>query len=331
MWAESAGPGQGSSFHFTIRALPAALLQGTRRDFFGTQPQLSGKRILVVDDNATNRRILALQTAKWGMVVHDTEDPARALAMLKAQPFDLAIVDMHMPGMDGATLALRIRERGHSLPLVLFSSLGRREASDSVFAATLAKPLRQSQLFDTLAGLLAVDAPRPTTAAAKPRMDAGMAARHPLRILPAEDHGGVVNQMIGDGLLAIFGAPLPLSDHAACAVRAALEMIEMIELFNLDRVAAAKSPIKIGVGIASGEMVAGYTGTQSRATYTCIGDTVNLAARLEAHTKVARRTILIDAATRAALAEGVPVDAVGAVQFSGKAAPVEVFSVRVTG
>ncbi len=142
-------------------------------------------------------------------------------------------------------------------------------------------------------------------------------------------HGGVVNQMSGDGLMAIFGAPLPLPDHAACAVRAALEMIEMIGLFNAERVAEGKPGIAIGIGIASGEMVAGYTGTQSRATYTCIGDTVNLAARLEAHTKLARRPVLIDAATRAALAEGVPVDAVGAVQFNGKAAPVEVFAVRV--
>ena len=142
-------------------------------------------------------------------------------------------------------------------------------------------------------------------------------------------HGGVVNQMIGDGLMAIFGAPLPLSDHAGCAVRAALEMIEMIGLFNVERVAEGKPGIAIGIGIASGEMVAGYTGTQSRATYTCIGDTVNLAARLEAHTKIAQRPILIDAATQAALAVGVFVDAVGAVQFNGKAVAVEVFAVRM--
>ena len=80
-------------------------------------------------------------------------------------------------------------------------------------------------------------------------------------------------------------------------------MIETIELFNLERVAAGKPPIKIGIGIASGEMVAGYAGTNERATYTCIGDTVNLASRLEAHTKVAGRTILIDRATRAALGD----------------------------
>ena len=140
-------------------------------------------------------------------------------------------------------------------------------------------------------------------------------------------HGGVVNQMIGDGLMAIFGAPLPLPDHAACAVRAALEMMELIGLFNVERGAAGKPPITIGVGIATGEMVAGYTGTQTRATYTCIGDTVNLAARLEAHTKVAQRAILIDDATRCELALGVACDTLAPVQFKGKAIAVAVFAV----
>ncbi len=115
-------------------------------------------------------------------------------------------------------------------------------------------------------------------------------------------HGGVVNQMIGDGLMAIFGAPLPLADH--CARRGARGAGDDRADRAVQRSSAAaegKAPIRIGIGIATGEMVAGYTGTQQRATYTCIGDTVNLAARLEAHTKVARRAILIDDATRAAL------------------------------
>src|SRR5215813_4961772 len=98
--------------------------------------------------------------------------------------------------------------------------------------------------------------------------------------------------MIGDGLMALFGAPLPLNDCAANAVAAALEMIELIEQFNLERSAAQMRTIRIGIG--TGDVVAGYTGTQQRATYTCIGDTVNLAARLEAHTKVAGHSILID-------------------------------------
>jgi class 3 adenylate cyclase len=144
-------------------------------------------------------------------------------------------------------------------------------------------------------------------------------------------HAGVVNQMIGDGLMAIFGAPLPVPEPALAAVRAALDMIELIGLFNVERTAAGKAPIQIGIGIASGEVVAGYTGTQQRATYTCIGDTVNLAARLEAHTKVAARAILIDGDTCAALADRCTVEALGPVAFKGKAAPAPVFAVAAPG
>lgn len=139
--------------------------------------------------------------------------------------------------------------------------------------------------------------------------------------------GGVVNQMIGDGLMAIFGAPLPLADPALAAVRAVLDMMEMIELLNAERAAQDKPPIAIGIGIATGEMIAGYTGTQARATYTCIGDTVNLAARLKAHTKVAARAILIDGHTRAALKDRLPTYALGPVKFKGKAQAIAVFVV----
>ena len=140
-------------------------------------------------------------------------------------------------------------------------------------------------------------------------------------------HGGIVSQIAGDGLMAIFGAPLPLADHCDAAVRTALEMIELIELFNAERAAAGKPAIRIGVGIASGEMVAGYTGTNERATYTCIGDTVNLASRLETHTKEAGRTVLIDAATRAGLRTAVGVEPLGAVTVRGKTQAVDVFAV----
>jgi class 3 adenylate cyclase len=140
-------------------------------------------------------------------------------------------------------------------------------------------------------------------------------------------HGGIVSLIVGDGLMAIFGAPLALADHCESAVRSAVEMIETMGLFNSERLAAGKPQIRIGIGIASGEMVAGYTGTNERATYTCIGDTVNLASRLEAHTRVARRSILIDGATRAALSEGIAVETLGPVPFKGKSVAVEVFSV----
>jgi class 3 adenylate cyclase len=141
--------------------------------------------------------------------------------------------------------------------------------------------------------------------------------------------GGVVNQMVGDGLMSIFGAPLPLADPRRSAVRAAREMIELIELLNVEREATAKPRLAIGIGIATGEMIAGYTGTHSRATYTCIGDAVNLAARLEAHTKVAQRPILIDGDTAAGLGDGETLEPLGAVQLKGKAAAVQVFAVSV--
>ena len=225
MDVHSGGLGQGSTFRFSIRVRAAALPQGSKREFIGEQPALRGRRILVVDDNATNRRILALQAAKWGLVAQDTEAPEQALQMLQQADYDLAIVDMHMPGMDGSMLAERIRAAGHTLPLVLFSSLGRKEATDSVFAATLSKPLRQSQLFDTLVSLLVKDAaPHPATAE-KPKFDAQMAARHPLRILLAEDN--VVNQKLAMRLLQQMGYRADLASNG-------IEAIESIERQTYD-------------------------------------------------------------------------------------------------
>ena len=142
-------------------------------------------------------------------------------------------------------------------------------------------------------------------------------------------HGGVVNQMIGDGLMAIFGAPLPLADHgAARGARGARHGRDDRAAQHRSAPRRASRAIRIGVGIATGEMVAGYTGTQQRATYTCIGDTVNLAARLEAHTKVAQRAILIDADDlRRARRPHRRSSALGPVAFRGKAPPVEVYAV----
>src|SRR5262249_19588140 len=137
--------------------------------------------------------------------------------------------------------------------------------------------------------------------------------------------GGVVNQMIGDGLMAIFGAPLPLAEPALAAVRAALEMTELIELLNAERATQGKAPLASGVGVATGDVIAGYTGTQERATYTCVGDTVNLAARLEAHTKQAGRGILLDPATQAGVDGRVATETLGKVQLKGKSAPMDVF------
>jgi CheY-like chemotaxis protein len=178
------------------------------------------------------------------MVVRDTEFPAQALEMLVTEAYDLAILDMHMPGMDGATLAQKIRAAGHQLPLALFSSLGRKEAADSIFNATLAKPLRQSQLFDTLMQLLAQDeAPKAVPTTAKPRMDAQMAERHPLRILLAEDN--VVNQKLALRLLQQMGYRADVASNGIeaieCCARQPYDVVLMdVQMPEMDGLEATR-------------------------------------------------------------------------------------------
>jgi GAF domain-containing protein/CheY-like chemotaxis protein len=219
MWAESDGPGKGSTFRFTIRAPLAELPPARSRDFVGTQPELQGRRLLVVDDNATNRRVLSLQAGKWGMVVRETDSPAEALRWVEqGEAFDVAILDMHMPEMDGLELAQRMKQLRPALPRVLFSSLGRREGDvERVFSAHLAKPVRQSQLFDTLVGLLAREAARrEPDRAAGPKIDATLAERHPLRILLAEDNA--VNQKLALRILQQMGYRADLASNGLEAV-----------------------------------------------------------------------------------------------------------------
>jgi class 3 adenylate cyclase len=139
--------------------------------------------------------------------------------------------------------------------------------------------------------------------------------------------GGIVNQMLGDGLMAIFGAPVPRLDHRERAVRAALEMLDLVEGFNREQALRGGVDIRIGIGIASGPVIAGFTGTEQRVTYTCVGETAALAAHLEAHTKVAGQPILIDASTRDGLGAGIRAEPQGPVRFKSRSQPVEVYSV----
>ncbi len=215
MWVESSGvPGQGSTFHFTLQAQVAAAPPAATR-WSGGHEALRGKRLLVVDDNATNRRILALQTRGWGMLVRDSASPHEALGWVaRGDPFDLAIVDRHIPEMDGLALAraLRALRPEEALPLLLFSSLGDRGSPEpGLFAGFLAKPLKPSVLFDVLMGLFGAAAPAggAGVAAAEPAagqpveaVPAGGEAR-PLRILLAEDN--VVNQKLAVHLLGQMG------------------------------------------------------------------------------------------------------------------------------
>ena len=336
-------------------------------------------RLLVADDNKVNRLLLARSLELQGHSVACAPNGKVALEMLREGSFDLMLLDMEMPEMDGFQVLEQLTsDRAlRDLPVIVTSSL---EGLDHVvrcielgaedylpkpvnavlLKARIGASLEKKRLRDQQKELVrrfatsqvAQDLQQPGFALQGRRVQAtvlfcdirdftALVESQPpeetiellntfytLMFDAINGHGGVVNQMIGDGLMAIFGAPLPLEDHAASAVAAALDMVEMIELFGVERRGAGRAPIRIGVGIASGELIAGYNGTQERATYTCIGDTVNLAARLETHTKVAQRAILVDPAVRAALGDAVAVESLGPVAFRGKAAPVEVFAIR---
>jgi len=337
-------------------------------------------RLLVVDDNKVNRLLLTRTLEQQGHGVASAENGRVALEMLRREAFDLLLLDMEMPEMDGFQVLEQLKNdlQLRDVPVIVTSSL---EGIDSVvrcielgaedylpkpvnpvlLKARIGASLEKKRLRDQQKVLLrrfaapevAQDLQQSGFALGGKRVHASvlfsdirdftpLAESQPpeetiellntyytLMFDAISGHGGMVTLMIGDGLMAVFGAPLPLPDHGESAVRAALEMIEMVDLFNLERAAAGKTQIRIGIGIASGEMVAGYAGTNQRATYTCIGDTVNLAARIEAHTKVAQAAILIDAATRAGLGERVQVEPLGPVAFKGKTVPVDVFSVGV--
>jgi CheY-like chemotaxis protein len=236
MDAVSDGVGRGSTFRFTMLAEKAKLPPTQARALVGEQSELAGKRILIVDDNKTNRKILTLQIGKWGGQTRDTESPLEALDWIRdKQPFDLAILDMHMPQMDGLDLAREIRKHEKSLPMILFSSLGLRETEtkEDLFAAYLAKPLRQSQLFDTLITMFApaaLESPVKTVSK-KPKIDPEIAKRHPLRILLAEDN--LVNQKLAVRLLEQMGYRADLASNGIEALESVARQMYDVVLMDV--------------------------------------------------------------------------------------------------
>ena len=205
IWAESR-VGEGSTFHFTIEAeeAPAPAPAHER----GAPPQLRGRRILIVDDNSTNRHILRRQAESWGMLARDTAYPAQAVEWIgRGDLFDLAILDMQMPGIDGVTLAAEIRRfrDARSLPLVMLTSLGSREEVPGgvEFAACLTKPVKPAQLYDTLINVFGTAPARVQVPGPRERRGGQLAERLPLRILVAEDN--VVNQQLAVLLLKKIG------------------------------------------------------------------------------------------------------------------------------
>ena len=209
MWVESE-VGVGTTFYFTVEAKSAPSF--TYRYLHEVQPQLHNKRLLIVDDIATNRHILTKQAHSWGMLTRDTAEPAIALSWIRqGESFDAAILDMQMPVMDGLMLAneIRLMRDPDTLPLIMLSSLGglgmTPDAEKVKFAAFLTKPIKPSHLFDTLVSLFSGQAIRVQRRGdgTYSLFDSEIGKQFPLHILLAEDNA--TNQKLALRILERLG------------------------------------------------------------------------------------------------------------------------------
>ncbi|MDP8956890.1 MAG: response regulator [Actinomycetota bacterium] len=223
MWVESEGvPGKGATFHFTVAAAPAVVAAA---DQVSDGDVLGGKRLLVVDDNATNRRIVARHASAWGMQVTEADSGFAALEAI-AGGFDVAVLDLMMPEMDGYALAARIRTRPQTadLPLVLLTSVGRKDVQSNPrgdlarFEVQLAKPLKPLALRSALTRALGGTEAGETRPAESAQPDPDLGRRHPLRILLTEDNA--INQKVALKLLDKMGYRADVAANGLEAIEA---------------------------------------------------------------------------------------------------------------
>ena len=224
IWVES-DTDKGATFHFTIVA--RAAVATTPPAWQVSQAQLTGKRLLVVEENQTNRRIISHRAEQWGMIVQAVSTSNEALKVLEQGiGFDAAILDLQLPDMDGLALANEIRSHpfGHYLPLLLLSSIRLRgddtrpaNAGISVFVY---KPIRPAQLLDALCRSLSIQIQREKKAPPAPALDADFARRLPLRLLLADDNP--INQKVGLSVLNKLGYRADIANNG-------LEVLQALE------------------------------------------------------------------------------------------------------
>ena len=219
--------GEGTTFRFSVR-LPVAEGQ-PRADKTGEIQDCRGKRVLLVDDNATNLKIIRRQVEAWGMIPEATLSADEAIEwMADGREFDLIITDMSMPEVDGAMLAEQVRAMPHaqSLPIILFSSLGQPDSpragerdDQRLFDAVLVKPLKPSALLNAISTVLQggntrIDKERPSDVSVFERE---MAQRLPLRILLVDDHS--TNIKLGVLILERMGYRADVANNGLEAVQ----------------------------------------------------------------------------------------------------------------
>jgi signal transduction histidine kinase/HPt (histidine-containing phosphotransfer) domain-containing protein/BarA-like signal transduction histidine kinase len=222
IWVES-DAGKGSTFHFTIstRAPASSKPPGWQIP----QPQLAGKRLLVIEDNATNRRIIKQRGEQWGMTVETAATGGDALALLaQGDLFDSVILDLELPDNEGLTLAEEIRKQpaGRYAPLLLLSS--RRPSGDDArtepasASISIHKPIHPAQLLDALCRALSVHVQRDKKSSVAPTLDPDLARRLPLHLLLADDNP--INQKVGLSVLHKLGYRADIANNGLEVLKA---------------------------------------------------------------------------------------------------------------
>ncbi|MEO8524837.1 MAG: response regulator [Caldimonas sp.] len=375
-------PGRG--YQFTVAAAaPDASAAGAGearaarpREHAGARA-LHKARLLVADDNKVNRLLLCRSLELMGHEVESAENGRTALEKLRGGRYDMLLLDLEMPEMDGfAVLEQRAADAAlHELPVIVTSSLEgaaqvarcielgaddylHKPVNPVLLKARVDSSLERKRLRDRQRELVARLAPESSQAdgaSGGQRAEAtllvaclrdfdALASSHPaqetlellsnwttLMLDAVEGRGGLVNHIAGERMTAVFGVPAPVPGGGGApraAVQAALEMIELVAMFNGERAASGKAPIALSIGIASGEVVAGHVGTPRRTAYVCVGAAVHRAARLETLATERACAAVIDGTTHAALAGAIATDALAPVPLPGGTGAMPVYGLR---
>jgi CheY-like chemotaxis protein/HPt (histidine-containing phosphotransfer) domain-containing protein len=222
IWVESEA-GKGATFHFTIVARASA--GSAPPAWQGPQLQLAGKRLLVIEDNPTNQRLIGSRAAQWGMLVEGADDSNAALQLLNGEnAFDAIILDLQLPDLDGLALAAQVRNHpaGRYIPLLLLTSTRLRGDDVRAFEAGVSgyvhKPIRPAQLLDALCRAMSIQLQREKKAPTAPSLDTGLAQRLPLRLLLADDNP--INQKVGLSVLNKLGYRADLANNGLEVLKA---------------------------------------------------------------------------------------------------------------
>jgi len=219
IWVESEVD-KGSTFFFTVRTKPSSIKK--RKDISDQKHNLENVRVLIVDDNETNRRILKIQTENWKMNPYLAASGQQALTLIQSEDlFDLALIDMHMPEMNGIQLGVEIRKKyaPDRFPLIMLSSGGRPKNLDipeNTFNVYLSKPIKQSQLFNTIIDSLGKKNRQESKS--KSLLSTEIGKKLPLRILLVEDN--MINQKIARRILEKLGYIADVAGNGLEALKA---------------------------------------------------------------------------------------------------------------